>query len=65
MVNFKYDVITFIKLIESRPIIWDKTLEESKSKTVRERHWKEICSCLDKNYAEMNKHEKETISTYL
>nr|CAH7729497.1 unnamed protein product [Callosobruchus chinensis] len=57
---FKYDIVTPIELVESRPCLWDKTNEETKNKILREKNWQEIFSFLEAGYEEMSKDEKKT-----
>ncbi|CAH2090252.1 unnamed protein product [Euphydryas editha] len=57
--NFKYDLITLFELIEARPCLWNKSSEEFKNKSLREKSWQEIFSCLDDTYEEQSREEKK------
>lgn len=56
--NNKYDVITLVELIESKPCLWDKTSEDNKNKVIRERSWQEVFEYLEDGYMQMSQQEK-------
>ena len=40
----KYDTVTVIELVESRPCLWDKTSEEEfKDRDLKNKLWLEVC----------------------
>ena len=41
---FKYDVVTLIKLVESRPCLWDKAADCFKDKIEKQGLEKSLCS---------------------
>jgi hypothetical protein len=47
-----------ITLIESRPIIWDKTLENYKDTNLRTAAWREVCIVLREDFQEMEERER-------
>lgn len=57
--NFKYDLLTLFELIEARPCLWNKSSEEFKNKSLREKSWQEIFSSLDDTYEEQSREEKK------
>ncbi|XP_067636155.1 uncharacterized protein hng2 [Eurosta solidaginis] len=56
---FKYDIVTLIELIESKPCIWDKTNEYNKNKNQREKNWQEVFSFLEDGYEQLSLAEKK------
>lgn len=57
--SFKYDIITLIELVESKPCLWDKTHEEYKNKILRDNNWREIYEYLEEGYEVLNQDEKK------
>lgn len=62
MANFKYDVVTLIELVESKPCLWDKTDENNKNKILR--GWQEIFQYLDDGYEQQTREEKKKTGEY-
>ena len=58
---FKYDVISLIELVESKPCLWDKFNENNKNKILREKSWQEIFSFLDDEYDQLTLAEKKNV----
>ncbi|CAH1957190.1 unnamed protein product [Acanthoscelides obtectus] len=54
----RLDVDLLIALVEKRPVIWDKTLENYKNKRVREAAWREICAAMKHGFEEMDKYPR-------
>lgn len=59
MANFKYDIVTLIELVESKPCLWDKTNENNKNKILRENSWQEIFQYLEDGYEQLSAAEKK------
>lgn len=59
MASFKYDLVTLIELVESKPCLWDKTNENNKNKVLRDKSWQEIFRYLDDGYEQQNQQEKK------
>ena len=55
---FKYDVVTLIELVESRPCLWDKTADCFKDKIEKQKAWREVYVVLEK---EFDKDKKEQL----
>lgn len=64
MAGFKYDIVTLIELVESKPCIWDKTNENNKNKILREKSWQEIILYLEDGYEQLSQAEKKKTSEY-
>lgn len=61
---FKYDIVTLIELIETKPCLWDKTNENSKNKILREQSWQEIFQYLENGYEQLSQREKKNTGNY-
>lgn len=59
MAGFKYDIVTLIELVESKPCIWDKTNENNKNKILRDKSWQEIIQFLEDGYEQLSQAEKK------
>lgn len=59
MTSFKYDIVTLIELVESKPCIWDKTNENNKNKILRDKSWQEIIQFLENGYDQLSQAEKK------
>lgn len=57
--SFKYDIVTLIELVESKPCIWDKTNDYNRNKILREKSWQEIFIFLEDGYEQMSQAEKK------
>ncbi|KAF9413711.1 hypothetical protein HW555_008157 [Spodoptera exigua] len=57
--SFKYDIITLIEVVESKPCLRDKTHPEYKNKILRDNNWREVFEYLDEGYKVLNQHEKK------
>jgi hypothetical protein len=64
MIEFTYDVVTLIELIESKPCIWDKTCDIYKDKIVKAKAWREICAFLEADFNEMDTKTQHKISKF-
>ena len=53
----KYDTVTLIELVESRPCLWDKTSEEFKDREMKSKLWIEVCSFLEPNFLQLDRKE--------
>lgn len=54
----KYDIVTLIELVESRPCLWDKTSEEFKDRELKSKLWLEVCSFLEPNFLQLDRKEQ-------
>ena len=61
---FKYDVISLIELVESKPCLWNKFNENNRNKILREKSRQEIFSFLDDEYDQLSSAEKKTRGRY-
>lgn len=57
--SFKYDIITLIEVVESKPCLWDKTHPEYKNKILRDNNWREVFEYLEEGYEVLNQDEKK------
>lgn len=64
MTSFKYDVVTLIELVESKPCLWDKTSENNKNKILRDKSWQEIFQYLEDGYEQLSQAEKKKTGKY-
>lgn len=58
---FKYDVVTLIELIESKPCLWDKTADSFKDRVEKQNAWKEVYTFLEEDYLEKDKKDQQKI----
>lgn len=56
--KYFFDPITLIELIEERPCIWDKTVEDYKNRVKRTEAWMEIYELLIENFTKLQEPEK-------
>lgn len=54
MDNIELDTEAFIRAIEEKPVIWDKTLENYKHRNETKAAWEEIYTMFIENYKEMS-----------
>lgn len=54
------DVEFLISLVESRPVLWDKTLESYKDRNVTKNAWREILLEVKPDFEELEDKEKNT-----
>ncbi|GBP53303.1 Mitochondrial 2-oxodicarboxylate carrier [Eumeta japonica] len=59
MLQTNIDPGLLITLKESRPIIWDKTLENYKDTNLRTAAWREVCIVLREDFQEMEEKESQ------
>lgn len=59
------DLELLITLIESEPIIWDKTLENYKDTNLRTAAWREVCTVLREDFQEMEEKERQSYGKFL
>ncbi|XP_050294293.1 uncharacterized protein LOC126734611 [Anthonomus grandis grandis] len=59
MGSFKYDIVTLIELVESKPCLWDKHNENNKNKILRDKSWQEVFQCLEDGYDQHSQVEKK------
>lgn len=62
---FFYDILTLIELVESRPYIWDKTLNEYKDKILKKKLWTEVYKYLEKNFDDKTPKELEKLVIFI
>lgn len=58
---FKYDIITLIELIESKPCLWDKTLDSFKDRVQKQDAWREVYAYLEEDFLEKDRKEQQQI----
>lgn len=58
---FKYDIITLIELIESKPCLWDKTLDSFKDRVQKQNAWREVYAYLEEDFLEKDRKEQQQI----
>lgn len=54
-----------ITLIEIRPILWDKTLENYKDNNMRTAAWREVCIALKEDFQELEEKERQSYGKFL
>ena len=59
---FTNDVATLIELIESKPLLWDKTSDSYKIE--KSKAWREICAFLEGDFHQMDRNKQHKISKY-
>jgi hypothetical protein len=64
MSGFTYDVSTLIKLIESKPCVWDKTSDSYKDKIEKSKALREICAFLEGDFHQMDTKMQHKISKF-
>lgn len=64
MSYFPYDVPTLIELVESRPCLWDKTVNEYKDKHLKKKQWTEVYMYLEKKFEDKTPKEQLEIGNF-
>ncbi|KAJ8728533.1 hypothetical protein PYW07_006229 [Mythimna separata] len=54
-----------INCVESRPVLWDKTLEIYKDKIAKTAAWREICGILKEDFEAMEQKERQEFGKYV
>jgi len=62
--KFKYDIVTLIELVESRPCLWEKTSEEFKDRELKSKPWLEVYSVLEPNFLQLDRKEQIKVGKY-
>lgn len=65
MDKFKYDIITLIEAVESKPCIWDKTSKRYKDKVQRKNAWRFVCKILEPHFENFEIKNQQEISMCL
>ena len=52
------DIDLLISLVEMKPVLWDKTLEDYKSRNLTTNAWRDVCCGLYKEFENLNEKEK-------
>ena len=55
----KYDVVSLIELVESRPCLWDKTADCFKDKIEKQKAWREVYVFLEEEFLDKDKKEQQ------
>lgn len=55
------EVDLLITLVQERPVIWDKSLEEYKYKNLTLKAWEEICGILNNDFENLDETNKKNI----
>ena len=50
MGDFEFDTDLLISLVESRPVLWDKTDDIYKDRNETKKAWREVCICLQEDF---------------
>jgi hypothetical protein len=59
----KYDIVTLIELVETRPCLWDKTSEEFKDRELKSKLWLEVYS-LEPDFQQLDRNEQIKVGKY-
>jgi len=54
-----------VSLVEARPVLWNKSLDVYKNKTLKESAWREICSILNENFPVLEQEERQDFGKLL
>ena len=60
----KYDILTLIELVETRPCLWDKTSEEFKDREFKCKLWLEVYSFLEPDFQQLDRKEQIKVGKY-
>lgn len=60
-----YDIFTLIELVESKPCLWDKTIDAYKNKIMRSNAWREICLFFEPEFEGFDDKKKDEIRKFL
>ena len=60
----KYDILTLIELVETRPCLWDKTSEEFKDREFKSKLWLEVYSFLEPGFQQLDRKEQIKVGKY-
>jgi len=55
---FKYDVVTLIELVESKPCLWDKTTDGFKDRIEKQKAWNEVYTFFEEDFVHKDKKEQ-------
>jgi hypothetical protein len=50
MGDFEFDTDLLISLVESRPVLWEKTDDIYKDGNETKKAWREVCICLQEDF---------------
>jgi hypothetical protein len=53
MGDFEFDIDLLISLVETRPVVWDKTDDVYKGRNETKRAWREVCICLQNDFEDV------------
>lgn len=59
------DAEVLITLVETRPVLWDKTLDVYKDRIATKNGWREVCSALKQDFDELEEKDKNAFGKYL
>lgn len=62
---FKYDVVTLIELVESKPCLWDKTADVFKDRIEKQKAWNEVYAFFEEDFAQKDKKEQIKIGNFI
>jgi hypothetical protein len=60
----KYDILTLIELVETRPCLWDKTGEEFKDREFKSKLWLEVYTFLEPDFQQLDRKEQIKVGRY-
>ena len=60
----KYDIVTLIELVESRPCLWDKTSEEYNYRELKSKLWLEVYFFFEPNFLQLDRKEQIKVGKY-
>lgn len=53
------EIDLLITLVQERPVLWDKSLEEYKYKNLTLKAWEEVCTILNKDFENSDERNKK------
>lgn len=55
---YKYDIVTLIDLVGSKPCLWDKTTDVFKDRFEKQKAWNEVYAFFEEDFVQKDKKEQ-------
>ena len=61
--NFEFDIDLLISLVETKPVLWDKTDNIYKERNETKKARRDVCICLQEDFEDLDVQKKLLVST--
>lgn len=65
MFDFEFNVEKFLSLVEENTVLWDRSLDIYKNKTLTYEAWKEIAAKMKDDFDNLNQKDKDDLSKFV